>query len=224
MFEHKYIQPPCPVVYIYVQTYTGHIIYYQCPNNLPRMDTHKYSPPLSNFPPTPNSLPTLSCHRRTKLNGRDQGGANETIEPNKVGGGVGQRRGWATNSPPKLAVRSGMPPPFLGSPYWFSKLEIWSLALLSLHLLMGSSPFAYCLFCHAHLSIWSSVSLIRQSSTDLKYSWRRLVADNSVDGGERQAGGLLAPCRWRWKGNRWQTMDNGRLKVGGGQNYLLTKS
>ncbi len=78
-------------------------------------------------------------------------------------GWEGQRQGQATNSPPKLAVGSDMPPTFLELPYWFSKFEIWPLALLSLHLLMGSSPFVYCLFCHAHLSVWSLVALIWQS-------------------------------------------------------------
>ncbi len=139
-------------------------------------------------------------------------------------GGRRRRRGGATNSPPKLAVGSGIPLTFLGLPYWFSKSEIWPLALvLSLHLSIGSSPFVYCLFCHAHLLIWSLVALIWQSSTDLKYSWRRLAADNSVDGGKWQVGSLLPPCCWRRQGNRRGTMDNGRLKVGGGQNYFLTK-
>ena len=37
------------------------------------------------------------------------------------------------------------------------------------------------------------------------------------------AGSLLPRCRWWRQGNRWQTMDDGQLKVGGRQNYLLTK-
>ncbi len=159
---------------------------------------------------------------KDKIEWKQSRGANDTIKSNEVGGGGGRRWGGATNSPPKLAVGSNMPPTFLGLPYWFSKLEIWRLALLSLHSLMGSSPFAYCLFCHAHLSIWSLVTLIWQPLTDLRYSWRWSAVDDSVDGSERQAGSLLPSSRWWRRGNRWWTIDNGRLKVGGGQNYLLT--
>ncbi len=53
---------------------------------------------------------------------------------------------------------------------------------------------------------------------------RRTSVLMAVDG-ERQAGGFLPCCCWRWQGNRWRTMDDGRRKnVGGRQNYLLTKS
>jgi hypothetical protein len=50
---------------------------------------------------------------------------------------------------------------------------------------------------------------------------RRLAAEDSANGSERQAAGLLPHCRWRRKGNHWQTMDDGWLKDGGRQNYLL---
>ncbi len=72
----------------------------------------------------------------------------------------------------------------------------------------------------------SVLMVVDEGGRQQRRRWRAAV------GGGRQcqrqwtgtAGSLLPHCCWRRQGNRWRTMDDGRLKVGGRQNYLLTIS
>ncbi len=75
-----------------------------------------------------------------------------------------------------------------------------------------------------HVSVSTVVNEGGQRWRRRRRRQRRSAADISVDGSGRRASGLLPRCCWLWRGNCWRTMDDGRWKkVGGGQNYLLTK-